>query len=84
MERAALGAILDDMGVRADLGDEDRVTDAVVLLKVENDDGEVAVVIEHSEQTNWFDQRALVNAAAAIVHGTDLRHPQHAPEVDPR
>lgn len=74
MERAPLGEILDGMGVRAELGDEDRVTDAVVLLKVENSDGEVAVVIEHSDRTNWFDQRALVNAAAAVVDGADLEH----------
>lgn len=74
MVRAPLGEILDEMGVRAELGDEDRVTDAVVLLKVENDDGEVAVVIEHSDRTNWFDQRALVNAAAAVVDGADLDH----------
>ncbi|MPY80655.1 MAG: hypothetical protein GEV04_19850 [Actinophytocola sp.] len=72
MARVPLAEILDKMGVSADLGAEDRVTDAVVLLKLEND-GDVAVAIEHSEKTTWYDQRALINTAAAVVDRSDLK-----------
>ena len=72
MTRAPLGDVLDQMGVAADLESGDHITDAVVLLRVENADGDVAVVIEHSEHTNWLDQRALVNAAAAVVERSEF------------
>lgn len=72
MARTALGDVLDKMGVSADLGAGDHVTDAVVLLKVESEQGDVAVVIEHSENTTWYDQRALINAASAVVARSDL------------
>lgn len=72
MARTALGDVLDKMGVSADLRSGDHVTDAVVLLKVENEEGDVAVVIEHGETTSWYDQRALINAASAVVERTDL------------
>ena len=73
MSRAPLGDVLDRMGVSADLRSGDHVTDAVVLMKVENEEGDVSVIIEHSEHTNWFDQRALINAASAVVERSDLK-----------
>lgn len=72
MARMPLGEILDGLGVSAELGANDRVTHAVVLLKVENG-GDVSVAIEQSEQTDWFDQRALISAAAAVVERSQLR-----------
>lgn len=72
MSRTRLGPILDELGVSAELDESDEVTDAVVLLKVRTPTGEVAVVIEQSPQTNWFDQRALVHSAADIVDGNGL------------
>lgn len=73
MSRTRLGCILDELGVSAELDDADEVTDAVVLLKVRTTTGDVAVVIEQSPETNWFDQRALVHSAAEIVDGNGLR-----------
>lgn len=73
MSRTRLGRILDELGVSAELDDSDEVTDAVVLLKVRTSTGDIAVVIEQSPQTNWFDQRALVHSAAEIVDGNGLR-----------
>ena len=73
MSRTRLGRILDDLGLSAELDDADEVTDAVVLLKVRTCTGDVAVVIEQSPETNWFDQRALVHNAAEIVEGNGLR-----------
>ncbi|HEX6446945.1 MAG TPA: hypothetical protein VF053_17760 [Streptosporangiales bacterium] len=74
MSRTRLGRILDELGVSAELEEADEVTDAVVLLKVRTSTGDVAVVIEQSPRTNWFDQRALVHSAAEIVEGNGLRH----------
>lgn len=73
MARTPLGDVMDRMGVSADLRPDDHVTDVVVLLKVQDEHGDVTVVIEHSENTGWYDQRALVNAAAAVVERADLR-----------
>ncbi|MBO0826449.1 MAG: hypothetical protein J2P24_01590 [Streptosporangiales bacterium] len=73
MSRTRLGRILDELGVSAELDEKDEITDAVVLLKVRTSTGDVAVVIEQSPETNWFDQRALVRSAAEIVDGNGLR-----------
>lgn len=73
MSRTRLGRILDELGVSAELDEKDEVTDAIVLLKVRTSSGDVAVVIEQSPETNWFDQRALVHSAAEIVDGNGLK-----------
>ncbi|MQA01927.1 MAG: hypothetical protein GEV07_04085 [Streptosporangiales bacterium] len=72
MARMPLGEILDSLGVSADLGADDRVADAVVLLKIKNGD-EVSVAIEQSDHTDWYDQRALISAAAAVVENSELK-----------
>lgn len=62
-----IGDLLDSLGVKADLDDEDMVPSAVVLLKTVSMDSGVAVTIASSEGMSWLDQLGLIEAARLIV-----------------
>jgi hypothetical protein len=62
-----IGQLLDALGVRADIADEDLPTAAVVLLKLVGEDGTPLIAIADSEGLSWLDQHGIVSAAWEIV-----------------
>lgn len=58
-----VGAMLDGFGLLAELDDTDLVEDAVVLLKVINEDGAVAITVAATPSLDWIGQRGLLHAA---------------------
>lgn len=65
-----IGPILDGLGVSIDLADGDLVSDAVVVAKVVDGDGNVSVALSSSESASWLDQMALLVAGSDIVRAT--------------
>ncbi|WP_329521175.1 hypothetical protein [Spirillospora sp. NBC_01491] len=63
-------AVLQGLGLTLGLDDGDLVANAVVIAKVIDGDGDVGVVLSHSEGTSWLDQLALVTAASEIIRST--------------
>lgn len=62
-----IGQLLDTLGVTADLDDGDMVTDALVILKVVGQDGEVPIVIAASETLDGITQKGLLQGAAEVT-----------------
>lgn len=62
-----IGPILDGLGVTIDLADGDLVSDAVVVAKVVDADGNVSVALSSSESASWLDQFGLVAAAYRVT-----------------
>lgn len=67
MADQSIGQLLDSLGVTADLDDGDMVTDAVVILKVVGQDGEVPIVIGTSETLDGITQKGLLQGAVEIT-----------------
>ncbi len=61
------GPILDGLGVTIDLADGDLVSDAVVIAKIVDTDGNVTVSLSSNETMSWLDQLALLVAGSDIV-----------------
>lgn len=61
------GPILDGLGVTIDLSDGDLVSDAVVIAKVVDGEGNVTVSLSSSESMSWLDQYGLLSAAHQVV-----------------
>lgn len=61
------GPILDGLGVTIDLSDGDLVSDAVVIAKVVDGEGNVTVSLSSSESMSWLDQYGLLSAAHRVV-----------------
>lgn len=59
--------ILDGLGVTIDLSDGDLVSDAVVIAKVVDGDGNVTVSLSSSESMSWLDQFGLLSAAYRVT-----------------
>jgi len=63
---APIGDLLDSLGIRAELGEGELVTHAVVLLKVVQVDGGVGVRTLWADGTTWYDRRALLEIARGV------------------
>lgn len=70
-EPVALGPILDELGVTADMADGDRITEALVLMKTLNlNTGEVALGIA-SNDLDWIAQGGLMFAATQAMNSNE-------------
>lgn len=67
MTDRTIGQIIEGLGVTADsLSDDALVTDAVVLLKYVNSDGEVALFLAHGEGMSWIERIGMLRAAEQL------------------
>lgn len=64
-----IGQLLDTLGVTADLDNGDLVTDALVILKVLQPDGSIALSIGATDTRDWINQTGLLRAAIDITEG---------------
>ncbi len=64
-----IGQTIDALGVTADLDDEDMVTDCVVLLKVLQPDGSIAMSIGTTDSTDWINRSGLLHSALELTEG---------------
>lgn len=55
-----IGAILDQQGLEADIGDGDLIDGALVLLRVRRASGETTVKSLTTDGMDWITRRALV------------------------
>lgn len=61
------GPILDELGVKLDLAQQDRITEVLVLAKTTNlDNGDVALIIA-SNDLDWIAQGGLHFAAGQVL-----------------
>ena len=58
-----IGAVLDSLGVQADLEDGDMIVSAVVLLRVVDSAGDAGFVMTRDEAATWMDEFLLVKLA---------------------
>jgi hypothetical protein len=68
-----IGPILDGLGVTIDLAEGDLVSDAVVVAKVVDSDGNVAVALSSNESLSWLDELGLISAASDVVRDQRYR-----------
>ncbi|MEU1434058.1 hypothetical protein ABZ438_08155 [Streptomyces sp. NPDC005786] len=68
-----IGRLLDSLGVTADLDDGDLVTDALVILKVLQPDGSIALSIGATDTRDWINQTGLLRSAIDISEGSIRR-----------
>ena len=68
-----IGQLLDTLGVTADLDDGDLVTDALVILKVLQPDGSIALSIGATDTRDWINQTGLLRSAIDISEGNIRR-----------
>lgn len=68
-----IGQLLDTLGVTADLDDGDLVTDALVILKILQPDGSIALSIGATDTRDWINQTGLLRAAIDISEGNIRR-----------
>ncbi|MFF8784823.1 hypothetical protein [Streptomyces sp. NPDC015125] len=64
-----IGQAVDALGVTADLDDEDMVVDCIVLLKVLQADGSIAMSIGTTDTTDWINQKGLLHSALELTEG---------------
>lgn len=64
-----IGQLLDTLGVTADLDDDDMVSEAVVILKVVQADGSIAIAVGASDTRDWINQRGLLHSALELTEG---------------
>lgn len=69
-----IGNLLDALGVTHDPDEGDLITDAVVVLKVIDTDGVVALRTTHSDGMSWIERIGMLRVAEHI----DLGHIQEA------
>ncbi|TVL89753.1 hypothetical protein [Streptomyces sp. SAJ15] len=68
-----IGQLIDTIGVTADLDQGDLVTDALVILKVLQPDGSIALSIGTTDTRDWITQTGLLHAALEAAEGRHSR-----------
>ncbi|MGH3584751.1 MAG: hypothetical protein ACRDQ0_00345 [Pseudonocardia sp.] len=71
-----VGQLLDSLSVTADLNEDDLVTDALVILKILQPDGSIAMSIGTTDTRDWIGQTGLLRAALDYTEG-QYRHSDH-------
>lgn len=69
-ESRPIGRLLDDLGVTAPLGDNDRITEVMVIAKVvelDGADGVPLLGIYTGSGTDWITKRGLLHAAREVL-----------------
>lgn len=61
--------VLDQLGLTLDIQDGDMVTDAVLVMKVHQADGQIVVACRQTEGTDWITARGLIAAAEDVESG---------------
>lgn len=64
-----IGQAIDALGVTADLDDEDMIVDCIVLIKVLQADGSIAMSIGTTDSTDWINQKGLLHSALELTEG---------------
>lgn len=72
MAEQKIGPVLDGLGVTLDMEDDDLIASAVVLAKVVDNDGQVALYIGVSHGLSWIDQLGLLAAAQQVSQQTTI------------
>lgn len=72
MEKRKIGDLIDSFGVLVRTDDGDMITDVVVIAKVVQADGSVAVAVASGETTSWLDQLGLIGAAMQIERSNPI------------
>lgn len=67
-----IGDRLDKMLVRATLGPDDLVSDAVVVLKVVDGEGRVRLSLAWSDGMSWIERLGMLHAAELIERPNGL------------
>lgn len=70
MSDQKIGEIMDGLGISIDLDNGDIVSDALVITKCVDKNGEVSVGIWKAEASTWFDQMALLHAASEVFRAS--------------
>ncbi|MGW4223022.1 hypothetical protein ACWEG1_06145 [Streptomyces bauhiniae] len=63
MPEQRVGELLDHLDVTADLDEGDLIVDALVILKVLQPDGSIALSIGGTNTRDWINQTGLLRAA---------------------
>ncbi|MFG3046236.1 hypothetical protein ACGFZR_15070 [Streptomyces sp. NPDC048241] len=73
MPERQIGELLDHLDVTADLDEGDLILDALVILKVLQPDGSIALSIGGTDTRDWINQTGLLHSAIeyANSHFTD-------------
>lgn len=66
-EERKVGELLDSLGITLELDDREMTSDALVVAKTIDEDGQVAITIGKSESMTWLDQIGMVTAASDII-----------------
>lgn len=69
MPEQPVGQMLDALGLAADIDEDDMVADAVVVLKVVQADGSIALAIGTTDSRDWISQRGLLHSALELANG---------------
>lgn len=77
-EPRAIGQTIDSLGLKVAMAADDMITNVVVLVKVVDRHGDVALVLASDVATTWLDQLGMIYAAADIT-----RNAQAEPRGDP-
>ena len=69
MTEQQIGQLVDTLGITADLEEGDMVSEAVVILKVVQEDGSIAIAVGASDTRDWINQRGLLHSALELTSG---------------
>ena len=69
----SIGSILDARNVRVTIGEGELISDAVVILRIVNSDGDTNVRVAWSDGMDWISRRGLLEVARDVerVSGGD-------------
>lgn len=67
MAEQKIGEFLDSSGISFDLDDGDFITGAVVLAKIVDPNGGVALGIANTDGCSWLEQLGLITAADHVI-----------------
>jgi len=66
MSDTTLGQLVDSLGVTATLDEGELISDAIVILKVIDEDGGVGLRMRYSESLNWIERIGILRAAEQL------------------
>ncbi|MEW1565836.1 hypothetical protein AB0454_22955 [Streptomyces sp. NPDC093509] len=75
MSDQPIGPILDGLGTLIDLDDGDLIASALVIAKVVDANGKVALSIATSDGLSWIDQNGLLTSAQQVFDRAGIGRP---------
>lgn len=67
-----IGPVLDGLGTRIELDEGDLIASALVIAKVVDKDGDVALMLASSEGLSWIEQNGLLTSAQQIINQAEI------------